>query len=254
MNPTNKAARIAGAIYLALVILGPFTLMYVPTKLIVQGNASATSGNILEHETLFRLGIVGELFGAVIFIALGFALYQLLGPVNKVWARAMVGLMLVSAGVGFVNALNDIAALTLFSGADFLTAFSTPQRNALGMLFLRLNSEGNFINEIFWGLWLFPFGLLVFRSGFLPRFIGVWLILNCFAYLVLSMIALLFPPYYEAAFRLLTPVMFGEMVIMLWLLIKGAKPRVDSGFDSPTGEGVAFPGELTASPTIGSLR
>ena len=215
MNSINKAARTAGAIYLALVILGPFTLMYIPTKLIVRGNASVTAGNILEHETLFRFGIVGELLGAVIFIALGFALYQLLGPVNRMWARVMLGLMLVSAGIAFVNTLNDIAALTLFSGVDFLAPFSGPQRNALGMLFLRLSSQGNFINEIFWGLWLFPFGLLVFRSSFLPRFIGIWLILNGFAYLGLSMLALLSPPNYEAAFRMLTPVMFGELVIML---------------------------------------
>ena len=91
------------------------------------------------------------------------------------------------------------------------------------ILFLRLHSQGKFINEIFWGLWLFPFGLLVFRSGFLPRFIGVWLMINCFGYLALSVMALFFPHYYDAAFRWAQPVLFGELAIMLWLLIKGAK-------------------------------
>ena len=140
----------------------------------------------------------------------------------------MVGFVLVSAAVGFLNSLNNIAALILFRGGDFLSVVDTAQRNALGMLFVRLHSQGIFIDEIFWGVWLFPFGLLVFRSGFLPRFIGVWLMINCFGYVALSVIALFFPPYYNAAFKMLQPVLFGELVIMLWLLIKGAKrPRLE---------------------------
>ena len=189
----------------------------------MRGNATATANNILTHETLFRFGIVADLLGSVIFICLGMALYHLLSIVNKTWARLMVALVLVSAAVGFVNVLNDIAALTLFRGTDFLSVFEKPQRDALAYLFIRLHSEGNIINEIFWGLWLLPFGLLVYRSGFLPRFLGVWLMLACFGWLVLSLIALLFPPYYEAAFRIAQPLLFAELAIMLWLLIKGAK-------------------------------
>ena len=110
-----------------------------------------------------------------------------------------------------------------FRGADFLNVFEETQRNALGTFFVRLHSQGNFINEVFWGLWLFPFGVLVFRSGFLPRIIGVWLMINCVAWLVLSPIALFAPSYYDAAFRFAQPLLFGELAIMLWLLIKGAK-------------------------------
>jgi hypothetical protein len=139
------------------------------------------------------------------------------------WAGLMVAFVLVSSAVGFLNTLNNIAALTLFRGADFLAVFDKPQRDALGMLFIRLHSQGIFIDEMFWGLWLFPFGLLVFRSGFLPRFIGVWLIINCFGYVALSITALFFPAYYGAAFNWSQPVLFGELAIMLWLLIKGAK-------------------------------
>ena len=223
MHSTDKAARIAGAVYLSLILTGPFSLIYIPSKLIVRGNATATASNILTHETLFHLGIVADLFGSVIFICLGMALYRLLSSVNKTWARLMLGLVLVSAAVGFVNVLNNIAALILFGGADFLSVFDKSQRDALAYLFIRLHSQGNIINEIFWGLWLFPFGLLVYRSGFLPRFLGVWLMLACFGWLVLSLIALLFPPYYETAFRFAQPVMFAELAIMLWLLIKGAK-------------------------------
>jgi len=197
--------------------------LYVPGKLIVRGNAVATASNILTHEMLFRLCIVSELLSSVIFICLSLALYRLLSGVNKTWAGAMAALVLVSAAVGFLNVLNYVAALTLIHGADFLGAFETPQRYALGMLFLRLHGQGELMNEIFWGLWLFPFGLLVFRSGFLPRFLGVWLMLACFVWVALSLTALLFPPYYEAAFKMAQPVLFAELAIMLWLLIKGAK-------------------------------
>jgi hypothetical protein len=223
MHPTDKAARIAGAVYLSMVLTAPFSLIYVPTKLIVRGNASATADNILAHETMFRLAILGDLVGQVIFICLAIALYRLLCEVNKTWAWLMVGFVLVSAAVGFLNTLNNIAALILFRGGEFLTVFEKPQRDALAMLFLRLHSHGVFIDEIFWGLWLFPFGLLVFRSGFLPRFLGVWLIINCFGYVFLSITALFFPAYYGTAFAYSQPVLFGELAIMLWLLIKGAK-------------------------------
>ena len=223
MHPTKKAARVAGAVYLSLVLTAPFSLLYVPGKLIVRGNAVATASNILTHEMLFRLCIVSELLSSVIFICLGLALYRLLSGVNKTWAGAMVALVLVSAAVGFLNVLNYVAALTLIHGTEFLAAFETPQRYALGMLFLRLHGQGEMMNEIFWGLWLFPFGLLVFRSGFLPRFLGLWLMLACFVWVALSLTALLFPPYYEAAFKVAQPVLFAELAIMLWLLIKGAK-------------------------------
>jgi Domain of unknown function (DUF4386) len=239
MHPLKKTARIAGAIYLSMVITGPFALIYVPNKLIVRGNAAATADNILAHETMFRLAILADLIGAVIFICLAIALNKLLSGVGKTWAGLMVAFVLVSAAVGFLNTLNDIAALTLFRGTDFLTVFDKPQRDALGMLFVRLHSRGILINEIFWGLWLFPFGLLVFRSGFLPRFIGVWLMINCFGYVALSVTALFFPDYYEAAFKWAQPVLFGELAIMLWLLIKGAKVPTAPSTLQPAG-GLAF--------------
>jgi hypothetical protein len=137
----------------------------------------------------------------------------------------MAAFVLVSAALGFVNTLNNIAAVILFRGTEFLTVFDKPQRDALAMLFLRLHNQGEFISEIFWGVWLFPFGLLVFRSGFLPRFLGAWLIIACFAWIALSITALFFPLYYEAAFRYLQPAFFAEMAIMLWLLIRGANVK-----------------------------
>src|SRR5438094_6385813 len=192
MHPTVKAARTAGFVYLAMILVAPFSMLYVPGKLIVRDNAAATAENILAHETLFRLSIFGDLIGHVIFICLSIALYRLLSSVNKHSALLMVGFVWVSAAVGFLNTLNDLAAVIFFRGADFLAMFDKAQRDALGMFFIKLHTQGIFIDEIFWGVWLFPFGLLVFRSGFLPRFLGVWLIINCFGYVALSVIALFF--------------------------------------------------------------
>jgi Domain of unknown function (DUF4386) len=224
MHPTVKTARVAGAVYLALVVTAPFSLMYVPTTLIVRGNATATANNVLAHETLFRLGIVGDLVTNVIFILVAMALYRLLSGVNKTWASSMVALVLVSAAVGSLNVLNNIAALTLFRGADFLAVFDKPRLDAMAMLFLGLHRQGIDINSLFWGLWLFPFGVLVMRSGFLPRIIGVLLVVNCSAYVAISLTALLVPAYSSVVNKVaLLPMSAGELSIVLWLLIKGAK-------------------------------
>lgn len=225
MHPTVKAARIAGIIYLLMILVAPFCMLYVPGKLIIHGNATATAENILAHETMFRVSIFGDLIGHVIFICLAIALYRLLSEVNKTWAQLMVALVLVSAAVGFVISFNHLAALLFFRGDDFLAVLDKTQRDALGMFFIRLHSNAIFADEIFWGLWLFPFGLLVFRSGFLPRFIGIWLIIACFAWVTVSAIALFGSDYYEIAFKWLQPVFFAEVAFMLWVLIRGANPE-----------------------------
>ena len=225
MHPTDKTARIAGALYLALVVIAPFALIYVPSKLIVRGDATATAGNILAHEMLFRIGIVVDLIATVIFICLGIALYRLLRDVNRTQAWLMVAFVLVSSAVAFVTAVNELAALILFRGADFLSVFNKEQLNALGMLFLRVRGQDIAVNELFWGLWLFPFGVLVIQSRFLPRILGWWLILNGFAYVATSFTDLLAPQYSGAISKITLPAMLGEVAIMLWLLIKGANVK-----------------------------
>ena len=222
MNPTVKAARVAGALYLLLVVTGVFAAIYVPRTLFVPGNATATASNILAHETLFRLGIVDGIISTVIFIFLVMALYHLLIGVDKKHASLMVALVLVSVAVGLVDVVNNVAALVLVRGADFLAVFDKPQREALAMLLLGLDGQV-LVNQVFWGLWLFPFGLLVMRSGFLPRILGVWLIINGFAYLTISFTGLLLPQYQKMVSSIAFPALLGEVAIMLWLLIKGAK-------------------------------
>jgi hypothetical protein len=127
--------------------------------------------------------------------------------------------------INFVGVVHDAAALMVVRGADFLSVFDKPQRDALAMLFLRLRDHQNTAAEILWGMWLFPLAILTYRSRFLPRFLGVWLIINGFAYVLLSLTGELFPQYQEKMFNYSQPALFAEVAFMLWLVIKGAKPQ-----------------------------
>jgi Domain of unknown function (DUF4386) len=226
MSSTRNPGRVAGFLYLLLVVFAPFRLIYIPSHLFVHGNAAATAHNIAAHELLFRLGIVSDLFCGTILIFLVLALYRLLKGVDHSLAVLMVILGgVMPAIIDFLNVLNDAAVLMLVRGADFLSAFEKPQRDALAMLFLRLHHQEILAAEILWGLWLFPLAMLVYRSRFLPRFLGVWLIINGFAYLAMSLTGLLLSQYEDMVSNIAFPALLGEMAIMLWLLIKGARTQ-----------------------------
>ncbi len=229
MSFTRNPGRFAGLLYVLVSIPGFFSLMYVPGKLIVHGNAAATAGNIAAHEGLFRLGIASNLICQTLFLWVALVLYDLLKGVNQRQASLMLTLFAVSVPIALLNELNAIAALILVRGADFLSVMEKPQREALAMLFLNLHGRGFDVAEIFWGLWLVPLGLLVYRSGFIPRILGVLLILNCFTYLVDSFTFLLMPHYGHIVSRWMMPLGFGEIFFMLWLLIVGAKPKPLAG-------------------------
>lgn len=222
MSWTKNPGRIAGLLYLLLVVAAPVRLLYIPSKLFVRGDATATANNIAAHELLFRLGIVSDLFCGTILIFIVLALYLLLKRVNQKLAVVMVivGGVLPSA-IDFFNVLNDAAALMLVRGEDFLSVFDKPQRDALALLFIRLHQREIVAAEILWGLWLFPLAILVYRSGFLPRFLGVWLTINGLAYLAMSFTGLLLPRYEETVSNIAFPALLGEMAFMLWLVIMG---------------------------------
>src|SRR5580704_1553619 len=224
MRSTNNPGRFAGLLYVLLSIVGFFAMEYVPSKLIVHGNEAATASNIAASETLFRLGIAAQLIGQAGFIFVALALYDLLKGVNRRYASLMVILIVVSIPIAFLNEMNSFAALVLVRGTDFLSIFDKPQRDALAMLFLNLHGRGLVVAEIFWGLWLFPLALLVYKSRFLPRLLGVWLALAGFAWVILSVTGILLPEYQSKVNACSQPAFFGEIVFMLWLLIKGAKP------------------------------
>jgi hypothetical protein len=225
----SKNARVAGLLYLLGSLFGIVRLIYVPNKLFVYGNAAATANNIAWHESLFRFGIVSYLLCGALWIFVTLALYRLLKGVNQALAVLMVILGgVVVVPIFFVNTVNDAAALLLVRGGGYLSVFDKPQRDALARLFLDLHHQLDLANEIFWGLWLIPFGLLVYKSRFLPRILGVWLIIACFGYLALSFTGLLFPDYEDQVSNIAQPLLLAELAIMLWLLIMGAtgKPRV----------------------------
>jgi uncharacterized protein DUF4386 len=224
MTSARNPGRFAGFLYVLMSIVGFFAIGYVPGKLIAHGNAAATVNNIAAHETLFRLGIAAELIGHAGFFFVSLALYDLLKGVNRRQASLMVTLIVLSIPIAFLNEVNSFAALLLIRGADFLAAFDQSQREALAMLFVNLHGRGLVTAELFWGLWLFPLGLLVYRSRFLPRFLGIWLFLAGIAWVSLSLTGILLPEYQSQVNRYAQPVFFGEVAFMFWLLIKGANP------------------------------
>src|SRR6266403_640014 len=225
MKSIKRQARFAGLLYLLASIPAPFALIYVPSKLIVSGDVTATANHLRASETLFRLGIASELIGFIIFIFVVLALYRLFKGVNEKHALAMAILLLVSIPISLLNVLNDIAALILVSGADFLSVFETRQLDALAYVFLRLHGQGFVVAQIFWGLWLFPFGILVIRSGFIPRFLGYLLFIAGFGNVASSFTSLLLPPYVDLVDRFAGLLELGELPIIFWLLIWGAKDQ-----------------------------
>jgi hypothetical protein len=224
MSAIKNPGRFAGLLYVVTSVFGFFAMGYVPNKLIVHGDAAATANNISASETLFRLGIVSQLIGMAGFIFVALALYELLKGVDRRQAALMVILIVISIPIAFLNEVNSVAALILVREADFLSVFDKTQREALAMLFLNLHGRGLVFSELFWGLWLFPLGLLVYKSRFLPRFLGVWLILAGFAWVFLCFTGIVLPQYADKMNTYLQPAILGEIAFMLWLVIKGGKP------------------------------
>ncbi len=228
MTSTNKAARVAGWLYILASAPAPFSLLYIPSVFVVMGDATAataTANKIRASEMLFRFGIVAELISATIFIFMGLALYDLLKGVNKKHALLMLTLVLISVPISYMNELNRVAALVLANGAQF-SSMDQPQLDALVMVFFHLHNSGLQLAQIFWGLWLFPFGVLVYKSGFLPRILGVLLIPAGVGYVAASLTVLLFPTYGGVVFNIAAVLgLLGEGTTMFWLLIKGAKDQ-----------------------------
>ena len=217
MSP-NKTARIAGFLYLLLAPLGVFGLLYVPNALMVPGDAAATASKILTNESLFRLSMVSAILVPLVNIVVALFLYKLLKPVNQNHAVLMVIFTLVAAPIAMLNELNQVAVLLLLKGPEYLTVFTTSQLQALVLVFLDLREYGIQIAGIFWGLWLLPMGYLVFKSNYIPKTIGVLLIIGCLGYVIDFFIFFLFPNV-DVVISEFT--FLGEILMIFWLLIKG---------------------------------
>jgi hypothetical protein len=224
MTSIKAKARLAGILYVLMGIPAWFSLMYIPSAFIVRGDATATAHNIVTGQGLYRLGILSELVSQTIFLVLVLVLYDLFKDADRKQARLMVMLVGVSVAFEFVNCLNLAAPLIFVSGADFLSVFSKPQLDALAFAFLKLRNSGLGVISLIWGLWLLPFGVLVIKSGFFPKVLGVLLIVACFAYVTdsITSIMLLVPIPVVSSVTLALGGL-GELAIVVWMIVVGAK-------------------------------
>ena len=220
VSSPKKTARLAGLLYFIWAITGFYGLLYVPPKIMVRGDTVATANNVLAHEFLFRTFIVNDLVSSAIWVLLVLALYRLFKQVDERQAKLLVALVLVQIPAVFMMGAFNITSLMILKG-ELLKTFELSRRQDLAVLFLKINDYGTLTLEMFWGLWLFPLAILVYRSRFLPRFLGVWLIIDGFALLVTSFTSLLLPRYEGIVSKIAWPALFGELAFMLWILIKG---------------------------------
>lgn len=226
MDATRRTARLAGLLYFLSSLTAPFALLYVPGKLFVEGNPAATAERLRASEGLLRAGIAAELAGSVLFIFVALTLYRLFKPVSETPALAMLVLILISFPISFANVLHELAALHLAGGgAGAVLPLDAPSRDALAYLAMHLHGQTYMVAEVFWGLWLFPFGICVIRSGFIPRFLGILLMIAGCGYVADAFTALALPQYKGAAEHVTAITNFCEVPIIFWLLIWGARPR-----------------------------
>jgi hypothetical protein len=225
MNAIKKQAHVAGVLYVLASITAVFAWVYVNGKIFVRDDATATANNIRLSETLLRLGIASELIGSIIFIFVVLALYRLFKAVSEKHAMAMAILLLISMPISLLAVLGELAALIVAGGANFLSTFDQHQLDSLSYLFFRLHGQALVVAQIFWGLWLFPFGVLVVRSHFIPRFLGYLLWIAAFGYIANSAAPLLMPAYRQAVAQFADPLQMAELPIIFWLLIWGAKVK-----------------------------
>lgn len=226
MSPLSRDARIAGLLYILASVVGLLRLVYIPRALLVYGNAAATAENIRGHEFLFRLGIVSSVVAAVLWLFVPLSLYRLLRAVDQGLAGLMVILgSLMQVPLFLVGTIADTAALQLAGGGGYMSVIDQPQRDAFARLFLDLYHQLNLAGLVFGGLWLVPFGLLVYRSRFLPRVLGIWLLAAGLAWLAFSFTGMLFPAYEDTAFSITQPITLGEVAIMFWLVVIGASEK-----------------------------
>jgi hypothetical protein len=225
MNPSKKTARVAGFLYLLHFVAFFLADNGVHATAVGSIDLAATARSMMASEGLFRIGFVSFLLTAVFFLLSAWALSVLLKPVNEDLASLFVLLNLGGVAVWCISQLSELAALLLLSGADYLNVFPADQLQALAMLFLSLYQNGFMIAQLPLNLWLFPLGYLVFKSGFLPRILGILLIADGFAMLIWFFQFFFFPGYEAVSTVGLAVGLIAEGSFCLWLLIKGVRDQ-----------------------------
>jgi hypothetical protein len=222
---TRRIARRAGLLYLVMAVLAMIGYFYLAPKFVVSGDATATARAILDHEQLYRTTILINLISMVLFILVVAELYRLFEQVDRYQARLMVALVGTGIAAVFASFALNAAPLVLLGSGDELSALTRPQLEALAYASLRVADRLGGVLTLIWGLWLLPFAALTLKSGFLPKFLGVLLIITGVAYVVTCVTAIVFPAQLEAVNKVAFPLYFGELIVVLWLAIVGAKPR-----------------------------
>ncbi len=223
---TRRTARWAGLLYTLVAVIAPIGLFYVPGRLVDAGDAALTAARIAAHPDLLRLGMASELFHQALEVFLVLALVALFRPVDRSLTRQMAILGLIPIPMVFLNVLNELAALALVTGGPALAAIEPPQREALALFFLHLHGLGLQLAQVFWGLWLLPLGVLAWRSGFIPRVFAVGAGIGGLGYLVEAVGHLVAPALGHALGNGVVALELGEPLMILWLLVGGARaPR-----------------------------
>jgi hypothetical protein len=224
MNSDKKTARLAGFLYLLVIIFGVFAELYVRAELIVPNNAVETLNNIRANKSLLRLGFISDLLMQTAFFLLPFPLYRLFKRVNKNQAMLMVLSVMVSVAIMCLNMLHQFAAILILERENSIAVFDAELIGELVFLFLDLQKHGYRIAQIFFGLWLFPLGYLSYKSGFIPKIIGVFLMVACFSFFVDFFLFFMLSDYNISVSALITlPTTIGEFAMCFWLLIKGVQ-------------------------------
>ncbi len=215
-------ARIGGALYLIIIIVGLFGEAFVRDRLIVSGNAAATAANIMSHESLWRFHIAAELFLLICAVALLWILFVLLRPASRDLAWLAVFINLVSIGIEATTTMYLLEALFPLENAGYLKAFAPEQLYALASLSLKSHGYGFGVSLLFFGCFCLIVGYLIFRSDYLPKTIGVLMQIAGVCYLTNSFALILSPAVANRLFpAILVPAFIGEVSLCLWLLVKG---------------------------------
>lgn len=224
MSSSATVTRRPGVLYLLLGLPAVVSLEYVPAHFCVPGDAAATAQRITEAAGLYRIGVLADLVSNIFYLVMALTLYELFKDVNRKQARLLVALVSVSVALALAVEVLQLAPLVFLGHDGFLSAFTRPQLEALAMAFVRLRGTGIVIDSALWGLWLLPFGVLVIQSGFLPKILGVCLIVGCLGYLTTSVTGITLPAYRSVVSQAMLPLYaIGELPIALWFLIKGVR-------------------------------
>ena len=226
MSSLKGMARQAGALYLVFSLVAIVGEFLIPSAM-VPGDPAATARIIRSAETLYRVDVLVGFITLILFVFLVVSLHRLFRNVDRSQALMMVVLVSIGIAVSLANMLHKLTPLVLLSGDSYLSAIPAGQAEAMALNALRQHSQGAAVSTTFWGLWLFPFGFLVIRSGFIPRVFGFLLLVAGIAYLASGVTSLVLPEYRSVVSRAMMPLYFGEIPIIFWLLFKGARAARD---------------------------